>query len=525
MPRSARFAVHALFVGLALVVVTPAAVQAQWTDEPVLARFGLRAGVIPRVETLNRQFGPSGVTSLDLPPTPLDRALLPQLAPVASLLAELTGDASSSLRLGTVRAVRSSTAVVLPFSLEFGATSFLTIGATLPLVRRRIEADVRYSGDGATAGLNPALTGAGGVDAFLSQLGGSLAQARSRVDELCRIDAGGAACASGRSTVTNGEALVQGLGSLYRGSPVVPLPGSPAGTRLLARFDELRTGLAALGAPVTAALPLAGGPMDAAGFASFTTASAFGVGLDPLETVKLQWALGDVEVGARARILSRSTSDSTGMPLSRILLVTGVRVQLPTGQAPIPELPFDPGTSTGLTAVSADVLGDWIRPSWGVRVSGSYTMAGEVTEPRRIAPPEAFLAGSALQGLVVRSGGGAARLEVAPRVALAREFALGAAYTLDWRAEEEYALSVAPSGPGLPLPVPVPDVGLLSEGTGGLAHRGAVFLTLAPVQAFPTGPPVEVFLRYERDLAASGLRGPAGNTLVAGGRIHLLRGR
>jgi hypothetical protein len=388
--------------------------------------------------------------------------LLPHLGPVEALVASLSGSPGFGIRMGGLRVIRSTTVVTVPVSLELGVTSFLTVGASLPFVRRRTESDVRFIPGGANTGFNPALQDASAVEGFLTAFLSSLEEGRTLLGGVCGADPSGAACQEASAALSDGDDLLQGLQLLYGSSPVVPLADSDAGIGLHERFTRFARIVGQLGGTPPAGLPpLAAAPLDAEGFALFTQSGRYGVGLDTLGTVQRAWEVGDAEVHATARLLERVDRDATGTFVGRTFLAAGAGVRLPTGRAPAASSLFDPGTGGGSVDLTLRLHGDVARPWWGnaggrpvhpagIRRAGA-TGGSPRSGPGRPTAPEECGAERRAPDLGV---------EVAPRVALTPDFGVGVSYAFSRRSGELYRL--VESGSGVeenPLAPPTPDPG------------------------------------------------------------------
>ena len=512
-------------------LLLPGPVQGQWLDNPAAPRFGVRVGALPSVTSWGQTFGADGGSlpmGSELTDPGLGTRLLPHLGPVEALVASLSGSPGFGIRMGGLRVIRSTTVVTVPVSLELGVTSFLTVGASLPFVRRRTESDVRFTPGGANSGFNPALQDASAVEGFLTAFLSSLEEGRTLLGGVCGADPAGAACRGASAALNDGDALLQGLRLLYGNSPVVPLVDSEAGIGLHERFTTFARILGQLGGtPPTGLPPLAAAPLDAEGFALFTQSGRYGVGLDTLGTVQRAWELGDAEVHASARLLERVDRDAAGNFLGRTFLAAGAGVRLPTGQPPAAASLFDPGTGGGSVDLTLRLHGDVARPWWGMRVEGRYTRRGPAELERRVAPPEAALAGLLLQRSLERSGGHLLGVEVAPRLALTPDFGVGVSYAFSRRSGELYRL--VESGSGVdenPLAPPTPDPAVLATGTEGSLHHMGFHATYTSVNARregrATGRPFEVFVRYGYPVASGGgILAPRAHTFQGGVILHL----
>ena len=528
-PRPSSIALRLLPLLIGLVGAAP--LQAQWIENPVAPRFGVRLGSLPSVSWWGERFGPGGAVPLgtDLDSPQAGTGLLPHLAPVESLVRSLSGLPDFDLTLGAVRAIRSTTVVTVPISLDVGLTSFLTVGVTVPFVRRRTEADVRFAPPGANTGFNPALGDPGGVDAFLASFLGSLQEGQGLVDTLCGNDPGSDGCLAGQAALAEGSALLEGLELLYRGSPVVPLLESTAGSGIVDRFAAIVQALGGLGAQLPdGAPPLADSPLDAEGFALLASARQYGIGLDTLGTQQRSWEPGDTDVHATIRILERVDRDTTGTFRGRTFLAGGVIARIPTGEPAAASAPFDPGTGGGSLDLTLHLLGDLARPRWGLGVDARYTRRGTAELERRVAAPEGVLAGLSLLRPVERSGGHLFSVQAAPRLALTQDFGIGLAYRFTSVTGDRYRIRpVSGETPiSLPLDPTPPDPSVLAQGSQGTLHHLGFQVGYTSVNASrdgrASGRAFDVFVRYDRAIAAGGgIRSPRTNTFQGGVTLHL----
>jgi hypothetical protein len=506
-----------------LLLVAPVGVAAQWLEDPLLGRFGVRVGALPSVVNWSERFGTGGAVPLgsDLTDPALGTRLLPHLLP----LEEALGAGPGTLRLGRLRAVRGTTVVTVPVSVELGITSFLTIGATVPFVRRRVESDLAFSPEGATVGFNPALEDPDGVGQFLSAFAGALDGAAGAVAALCSEDPGSADCVQGEGRISEAETLLRLLTLLY-GAPLVPLEDAEAGMTLAGRFGALAEAFALLGVPMDLQLPLADSPLDEEGLDLFLTSAGLGVGLEGVSTVQRPWELGDTDVYASVGLLERVQTDTAGAFTGRVQVVAGGSVRLPTGAAPGEASPLDPGTGGGTRDLGVSIVADVARPRWGVRAGARYTVRGQVEEERRIASPDALLAGVALRRTVIREAGNVAELEVSPRMALAPNFGIGVSWRMLRRQADAFRSAPGSDPGGGDLDPTVPDPAILAEGSGGSIQFAALTFSYTTANLAREGGyggrPFDILVRAERALAGSGgIRAPKDMRLQGGLRFYI----
>lgn len=497
------------------------ALSAQLVDEPGPGSWRLRATVLPSVQNWRYAWGAGGAEPLGAALT--DPAVGPRLLPHLAPLEDLLGG-GGAVRLGTLRATRSTTVVTIPARVEVGLAGFLSLGVTVPVVRRRIEADLDFTGEGATVGFSPALDQPGQVASFLSELSGLLAEGGAAVAQLCQGSPGSPECSSAQQRLVAGQALQGRLTALYA-APLAPLPDSPAGSGLQEALDGLVAALQALGVirdpgPV----PLAREPLSPAAFRRLLEDPGLGVELEPLSTVQRPWALGDVEVHVNATLLRRLQVDSAGSLQGRETLVGIATLRLPTGESPSPEAPLDPGTGGGTRDLVLGLEGDLARLRWGIRAALRYSVRGEAEEVRRIAPPEGVLAGVELRRPVLRSAGNVLELEVVPRVALTPDFGIGLGWWHRRVGEDRYSGRSTVPSPSGELAPQIPDPSVLAPGTGGTLGMAVFTLsysTLRPrAEGRYAGWPFEVLVRVEQATTASGgIMAPKGTRFQGGLRL------
>jgi hypothetical protein len=416
----------------------------------------------------------------------------PALAAAENALRTLTGDPTLSLNLGQQFATANTRTVTTPFTLQYGLTDRLTIGAMVPVVQTHSTVFVelnprRLSGSfGANVGPRPKQD----ISSLLSQLGGAREDLQNFID-ACTTASGcsdaqrQAATALLQSVQTDSTAL----GVLYgAGSRFSPLGN--AQTAVLTQLDNLESSVrnitgktysfdAPAGANGVAALfqlqQLATDPATAA-YDSLGSPDRIGI--------------GDIEVSARFKLLDGFADTTGGMKLRATLL--GV-VRLGTGQPPTGTVPFEVGTGTGQTSADGGALIDVrfsrrLMATFGAQYTSYFTSAEVARLPNgdyALFPLEIPIAGSWREG-------DALQLEATPRITVTDYFTLFGAYTLRHQAASKYT---SPDAPTLPL---------FSATTEQRAGLGFGYSTVTRYARGRSSVPIELSFTHLETLTASG---------------------
>lgn len=190
----------------------------------------------------------------------LESAVFPGLDPEEAGLRNLLADPAARLDAGVFRSRLELNDQGVPLRLGYGVLDRVTVGATVPLVRRRLDALLQVSAEGANVGRNPIRTPgvAQEVVAFRDQARTSLVALGNAVSAICAAEGEGASdCLSARAAEARVAGLLDGLDQAWESLDLFPLAGSPAGTALRARWSMALADLAAFGLEGPSALPLA----------------------------------------------------------------------------------------------------------------------------------------------------------------------------------------------------------------------------------------------------------------------------
>lgn len=412
---------------------------------------------------------------------------------------------------------------------EYGVTDRLALRVQAPFVRARTEALLRLNPEGATAGLNPTLTGSGvavGNRAVVDAYQNAVASLTSRRD-ACAGDPGAfPECATINAEAALVDAAIQrgaqfataltniyGADGLGEGQRYVPIAGSGLEALFVGIGDGLRTDFTRWGVnDVTAStgLPLgAQTPVTAGELARLLAAEeGDGFAARPLTRAARQ-DLGDVDVGLTLTLFDAYPSDSARRAISGLGFRQSVAVtyRLGGGNFDLPDNLIDLGTGSGHDAIAlhsyTDVLLNdrfWatVTVAWALgaaheRVLRIPTRQGDDLIPVQRQLPVRITPASMLE------------LRLAPRYRLNDYFTFGGEWRFRTRGEDEVraigSSLVAPAG----LTVPSGD-GAMQTPSNSNEHRWAwhvVYTTLGAESRGRARLPLELVYTHEQSVGST----------------------
>lgn len=483
-PRSGA-AVALLFV---LPFLTPDAARGQDGDWQVLPAGRLRVGILGGFIHGDQRFGADGDARALAADIRFSNAasLFPGVAQLAENLREVLGDPGYTPTLGSSEAYLQASQIRVPFTVEMGVTSWLTLGATVPLVKSRVEGDLGLlptSGD--DLGVNPAFTRYQEVLAFTDQL------------------------AAAAGALPPGEADAWGSWATswvqaYAASGVFPATGTASGDALLASLDAFNAVLAGAGVtPVTAAVPLADAVLTNQGLRSLLSDPAAHYQVLPLPT-QLLWTLGDVEVHGRLRVVEGPRREATGRPVYGLTALGSVR--LPTGAGDETRALYDIPADQGLLGFTFGAAGWAHAGRLGLGAMARYGVTGSGEVERRVGPPGVALVPASNLAEVRRSPGNTLELELRPALSLAPALTVEWIYRYLHRSADTFEASQPlPQAPEVVTPFPegrlYADPSVMAAGTEATMHMVGGGLRFHP----PAGEfPVEAWMNVRTAVAGSG---------------------
>lgn len=424
----------------------------------------------------------------------------PGLAAAEKALRTLTGDPNLSLNLGQAFATANTRIVTTPFTLEYGLTDRLTIGAMVPVVQTHstvfVELNPRQlqGNTGANVGPNPAfLNHPGNNQQLIDALRGAASDletfiANCKSSGSCSQPTVDAAVALAHRDTLFFNAVQLLYGTNSQASPFAPLGDTQKA--VVAQLDALRSQISAItgGSYVFLDPAAAGGQAALLQLQQLATANP-GVAFDSLGSPD-RIGIGDVEVSARLKLLDRLADTSGGLKLRATLL--GV-VRLGTGRPPTGTVPFEVGTGTGQTSADGGALIDLrlsrrVMATLGAQYTRYFTSADVARLPNSdyaLFPLDVPIAGSWREG-------DALQLEATPRISLTDYFTFFGAYTFRHQAASKYT---SPDAPTIPL---------FSATTEQRAGLGFGYSTVTRYARGRSSLPIELSFTHLETLAATG---------------------
>ncbi len=446
------------------VLLAPTTADGQLVGGPMVPSGHLRLDVDAHYVTWDERFGQRSDAGSPIEEVePLGWSLtsdalgsdrVPAAAITEARLRTLFGNPDYRFNLGRTTHLLAAHVRRAPLGFRVGVFRWLTVGASLPMVQRRIDSELVYAPGEANAGLAPSPSASA---PFMSEYRNALAEARATVARRCEADADAPECQAGRAMLAKGDALLGSLATLFGEAVFFPLPESAAGQDLAARTAEVRTGLSDIGTTnFTAPLPL-GTPLDGASFDSLLVAPLFGANGLPVEGMDALWEPGDLELTAAIQLLdlgshpagpapSAAPADSTvgagrgsGARFGvRLGLAGTLRLATGTPQDTIREF-LDMEVAEGQRDVEVRAFGgvDWARRV-GLAFDVRYGIASPVHVRRRVGPPDAGFAPRPPLATVRWRPGNYLEYAITPQLVVTPGLAVGFVYRSFSRAADHF---------------------------------------------------------------------------------------
>jgi hypothetical protein len=497
----------------------PRGIRSGFVANPLLARGSLLFEFGGGAQSVSRTYRSNGGEasplgeSFFIPGLGADE--VPALAPAEDRLRALAGEPETPrLRLGSTRGRFSANEQMLPMRLSYGVLDRLTVGITVPVVRRRVDALLRLSPDGANVGQNPADGTQSGVPAFLSGSQAALSDLQAAVDAWCAENGeGDPQCQSGRALTEEFSSFLAALSTAYEEEALFPLAGSDLGGLLAARWTAVRDGAAGWNAEAPESLPLAIQGIGDEAFRSLILEPAWGPTGFPGETPRAFLVLGDVEAHVAWALLNPDPAGREESVRIRSSLVGTVRFPTGTPDSLRTVAPLDPPRGVG--AVELKSVSDILLPGRFAALAvvqvgrwGSRDLTLLAPDPGR-----PFIPG-ATRAQVRWTPGDHLRVAVTPRFHLHHALSLGAGWSFLARGADRYE-SLDPEGPAPFQPERGPRLHRLS-----LELR---FAALEPPASEAMLRPLEFMIRGSRTVSGSGPLAPVERGIEFGGRLTLKR--
>ncbi len=507
-------------------------------DATVVPRGSVRVGIGVSFSRADKRFAsgrPAGAARGERESLGGDFAL-DSLAPGAGetistltpTLRSLSGQTALSLSLGALGIGINRDVRTIPFTMDVGLTSRITLGVLVPYVLVRNDVAV-VPGAGGNLGLNPATA----LTAARTRNGTVLAQMAAASNRLraqlaaCQSDPSGAGCGvlnanrpAAISFLTQVDAAAADLATVYgtasaAGARFAPIVGSSLEQSIFARlsaFNVVYQNLLSLPAEslLVTARPVGATRLTLNDVGTILSDSSFGLGAAAIGSTE-HGHVGDIEVGGKV-LLYDGFAASTSRRLARnsgvkLRLAVGAAYRFATGTTASPSNFTDIGTGDGTADIEARgyldlVVGNYFWQSaivrYGIPMSDTVTM--RIPDPAAPVFPAAYR-----EQVVNRDPGKYIEAEWNPRLVLNDFFAIAGQYRYRHKDVDVFSGTFNVTDPsGNPVTLDAATLGPFSDAE---EHRAGVALSYSTVAAYArrSGAPLELTLLLTRVVRGAGV--------------------
>jgi len=540
----------ALIAAFPLTVAHAQRVLTSLDDATVVPRGSVRVGIGVNFSRADKRFAsgrPGGAARGERESLGGDFAL-DSLAPGAGetittltpTLRSLSGQTALSLSLGALGIGINRDIRTIPFTMDVGLTSRITLGVLVPYVLVRNDVAV-VPGAGGNLGLNPAtvLTAARTRNGtVLAQMAAASSRLRAQL-AACQSDPSGAGCGvlnanrpAALAFLTQVDAAATDLAAVYgtasaAGARFAPIVGSSLEQSIFARlsaFNVVYQNLLALPAEslLVTARPVGATRLTLNDVGSILSDASFGLGTAIGSTE--HGHVGDIEVGGKV-LLYDGFAASTSRRLARnsavkLRLAVGAAYRFATGTIASPSDFTDVGTGDGAADIEARgyldlVVGNYFWQSAVVR----YGIPMKDTVTLRIPDPAApFFPAAYREQVVNREPGTYIEAEWNPRLVLNDFFAIAGQYRYRRKDVDVFSGTFNVTDPsGKPVTLDAATLGPFSDTE---EHRAGVALSYSTVAAYArrSGAPLELTLLLTRVVRGAGV--PAATNVALSARWY-----
>jgi hypothetical protein len=435
----------------------------------------------------------------------LGGSFLPTLAASELTIGKLIGDPTYRLNAGRTTANGLLNIGTASIGASYGLSRRLTLFASLPIVRTRMQIRLDLDSTSANAGFNPndpVFGSAGGqsqTGTFFAEFGNALVTLGTKIANG-DYDANPAQKALAQQALTDGTALRDGLIGVLADpdAPFVPLATSSAGVAISNTVSTLQTTLAGLNVSGFSTLPaLASQRISDSDLDNLISNPGGPIRAFPLRDANRS-RIGDVEAGFAYTLIDRWNRKGRA---GGVRLALEARGRFPTGLLDRPDDLLDVGTGTGHFAARLTGTLDMGIGRIGSRFSAGYEHRFPAILSRRIGTPfQPFAFASRLSN--VRSlPGGLLDVSATPFFRLAPSLAILGGIRLRRNAQDQVSFaSVKDSIPG----VNPGDLALGTRWTLTSFQAGLTYVSPAASDDTRSGLPVEASWIIEGPLSGSG---------------------
>jgi hypothetical protein len=401
-----------------------------------VARGTLRLDITPDWLSWDHKFGLAVPGYADGAPVPINLNFqseslgvlsLPFLGTLQRNIQAAAGLIGFALNLGHTTTVMNASVRTIPIGLEYGLTSRLAVGVTVPIVRSRV--DVNFAVDTTTGKRsNVAFANADSVSPFRTQVDAAIAALQQQA-------ANGPPGLRPQAQIILNQ--LQPFQSLAH-APLLPLGGGAAGDSVTVHLAAAEAGYGTLAAQyagagvtlpsLTAGLALPDSATTRADLERLFSDSTLPLAGDTIGTI-VRTGIGDITAHATYQF-------AEGSRYRGQLLVTA---RFPTGGTPYSSSFLDLGTGTHQFALEAALANDVLLGS-SFLVHAVARMGGAKADnlERRVTPPDLPFAPIGQLAMVHRQSGMWLGFEVAPTWMLDDAFSVRLSYSYYNQAQTHY---------------------------------------------------------------------------------------
>jgi hypothetical protein len=385
-------------IALLATIASPSRLEAQWNtthieDASTAPKGLLRIRAASVWTRYNERFTGTGTEPLGAMFTAdsLGVNRIGQLLDVETDIATAAGT-PFTLSLGRSRLGATAREDLVPMVFEYGISNRISVGVTIPVVRKRVAAQFQLDTAGgyvANVGPNPArtLATAAATNAQVQiQFASAATQLQNRLSS-CNANPAGGGCAAllarqaeAQQLIASSQGFATALGAVYgtvtsTGAAFVPITASATQAAIAARVSGFNTqykDFLTTSADLLTQVPVgAGGP---AGVLAFQEYLRDDLGRD---TISFQERIfgGDVEIGAKWLAIDRQRSDTRHLGVQ---LAMAASWHIPTGTSISPSEIVDLRTTENAHVVDLRTIADLRYARFGVIVAGRAAIAGSV---------------------------------------------------------------------------------------------------------------------------------------------------
>lgn len=337
----------------------------------------------------DQRFDGSRLTALGAPYTAdsLGTAQLPDLTTTQSLVQSATGSPSFRLSLGRSQLDAMVREEHVPITLEYGATSRLSLALVVPVVRKRIAGFFRLDSAGANMGPNPhrVSTGASQNNGQVqTEFSLAASQLQGRL-QACVGNPSGPGCAAllarqaeAQQLIQSSQAFASDLAALYgslssTGMAFVPRNQSAAQAAIAARVADFNLKYRdLLVSPVNVINAIPAAAAGSAGSADLEEYLTSELGRDSIAR-KERVGVGDWEIGVKFRAVDRPAKHRRDLGV-RLAIASTAR--FPSGSRRSSTPVADLRLGDGGIGFDARAILELQRGRFALRSAGSFTLVG-----------------------------------------------------------------------------------------------------------------------------------------------------